>query len=99
MHRNELIHNMVDCLTKYGVDFEEGLFNSLLCIYSKIEKWWFVNFELSLSPEMLPEGQSSEDVISGSIITINLMRDILLGLEPEKGYYYDMFLKFKDKKE
>ena len=51
----------------------------------------FINFELAIDPDMLPEGADPEDVAPGSVLSMKLMHDIALGLEPEPGYYYKAF--------
>ncbi len=66
-----------------------------IILLTKIEKWWFVNFELSIDPDMLPEGANPDEVIPGPIWSLQLMLDISLGNEPEEGYYYTAFKQAK----
>jgi hypothetical protein len=54
-----------------------------------------VNFELSINPDMFPEGANPDEVILGPIWSLQLMLDIALGNEPEEGYYYKAFKQAK----
>ena len=71
-------------------------FQALLALLLKIEKWWFINFEAAINPEMFPKDSDPNDVIPGVILTFQLMLDIALGNEPEgEGYYYNVVNKLK----
>jgi len=92
-YRNELTHNMVEFLTLHNKEFDENILNDLIDLYSKIEKWWFKYFELSIQPEILPDGADPDEVIPGPMLTIRLMLEIALGAEPTEGFYYKEFMK------
>lgn len=90
-HRNELTHNLVQFVSEHDKNLEINLFESLLQLFSKMEKWWFVSFEAAINPDLLPEGSTLDDVVPGPIWSLQLMLDIALGNEPEEGYYYKNF--------
>lgn len=92
-YRNELTHNMIEFLTLHDREFDENILNDLIDLYNKIEKWWFKYFELSVQPEILPDGADPDEVIPGPMLTIRLMLEIALGAEPTKGFYYKEFIK------
>jgi hypothetical protein len=92
-YRNNLTHSMIEFLTFHDKEFDENILNDLIDLYSKIEKWWFKYFELSIQPEILPEGTDPDEVIPGPMLTIRLMLEIALGAEPTEGFYYNEFLK------
>lgn len=92
-YRNELTHNMIEFLTLHNKEFDENILNDLIDLYSKVEKWWFKFFELSVQPEILPEGADPEEVIPGPMLTIQLMLEITLGTEPTEGFYYKELMK------
>lgn len=94
-HRNEVAHEPMEFLASAKRNFDSSKFQDLITLLSKIEKWWFVNFELSIDPDMLPVGANSDEVISGPIWSLQLMLDIALGNEPEEGYYYKAFRQAK----
>ena len=94
-HRNEVVHEPLEFLTNSKRNFNSAKFQDLITLLTKIEKWWFINFELSIDPDMLPEGANSDEVIPGPIWSLQLMLDIAQGNEPEDGYYYKAFKQAK----
>lgn len=94
-HRNEVAHEPMEFLASAKRNFDSSKFQDLILLLVKIEKWWFVNFELSIDPDMLPEGANPDEVVSGPVWTLQLMLDIALGNEPEQGYYYKAFKQAK----
>ena len=92
-HRNEVTHEIISFISdaKKNLDIEK--FQELAALLSKIEKWWLVNFEMAIDPDMVPEDVNLDEVIPGPIWSLQLMLDIALGNEPEDGYYYNEFVK------
>jgi hypothetical protein len=94
-HRNEIAHEPLEFLSSSERNFDLEKFPELINLLKKIELWWFINFELAIDPDMLPEGTSPQDVIPGSVWSLQLLFDIALGNEPEEGYYYKSFKENK----
>ncbi len=94
-HRNEVAHEPMEFLANAKRNFDSSKFRDLITLLEKIEKWWFVNFELSIDPDILPEGANPDEVISGPIWSLQLMLDIALGNEPQEGFYYKAFKEAK----
>lgn len=92
-HRNEVTHELLSYVSDAKRNFEVEKFQELIALLSKIEKWWLVNFEMAINPEMVPEDVDPDEVIAGPIWSLQLMLDIALGNEPEEGYYYNEFTK------
>jgi hypothetical protein len=90
-HRNEIVHKLLEFLSDDKRDLDVGKFEDLVGLLSKIERWWLVNFELAIDPEMMPEDANVDDVIPGPILSLRLMLDVALGGEPEEGYYYNAY--------
>lgn len=90
-HRNELAHEPMSFLASSERNFDISKFQELIKLLSKIEQWWFINFEASIDPDMLPDGTDPESVIPGPVWSLQLMLDIALGNEPEEGFYYNAF--------
>lgn len=97
-HRNEVTHELLTFLSDAKRNFDVTRFESLVNLLAKIEKWWLINFELAIDPEMVPEDVNVDDVTPGPMWSLQLMLDIALGNEPKEGYYYDAF-KNASKKE
>jgi hypothetical protein len=90
-HRNEIAHEPMEFLANSERNFDASKFEDLIKLLTKIEKWWFINFELSIDPDILPEGANADEVIPGPIWSLQLMLDIALGNEPESGHYYKSY--------
>lgn len=94
-HRNDVAHQPMEFLATAHRNFDTSKFEDLVTLFTKIEKWWFINFELAIDPDMLPEGTNPDEVMFGPIWSLQLMLDIALGNEPEEGYYYKAFKQAK----
>jgi hypothetical protein len=92
-HRNEVTHELLSFLSDAKRNFEVERFEELIALLSKIEKWWLINFEMAINPDMVPDDVDPDEVIPGPIWSLQLMLDIALGNEPEEGYYYNEFIK------
>ncbi|HEY0563057.1 MAG TPA: hypothetical protein VGD04_07000 [Methylophilus sp.] len=94
-HRNEVAHNPMEFISIANRNFDTSKFEDLVTIFAKLEKWWFINFELAIDPDMLPDRANPDDVIYGPIWSLQMMLDIAQGNEPEEGYYYKAFKQLK----
>jgi hypothetical protein len=92
-HRNEVTHEIISFISdaKKNLDIEK--FQKLIALLSKIEKWWLLNFEMAINPDMVPSDINPDEVIPGPVWSLQLMLEIALGNEPEDGYYYNEFFK------
>jgi len=97
-HRNELAHEILEFITNANKNLDTTIFQTLIQLLSKIEKWWFVNFELAINPDIAEDDVNLDEVIPGPIWSLQLMLDIALGNEPEEGYYYKAFEENKPNK-
>ena len=93
IHRNELTHDPLPFLANHERDFDISKFQTLIALLAKIEKWWVVYFELTINPEILPDGADPDEIIPGPVWSLQLLLDIALGNEPEEGYYYNAFMQ------
>lgn len=94
-YRNEVVHGPIEYLASARRNFDSLKFQDLIMLLAKIEKWWFVNFELSVDPDTVPEEANPDEVVPSPIWSLQLMLDIALGSEPEQGYYYKAFKQAK----
>jgi len=92
-HRNEVVHELMDFLSNPKHNLNPNIFQSLVTLLAKIERWWLLNFEMEINPDIVPDSVNVEDVIPGPIWSLQLMLDIALGNEPEEGYYYNALKK------
>jgi hypothetical protein len=97
-HRNEVAHELLDFLSNAERNLDVAKFKDILNLLSRIEKWWFVNFEMAVNPD-IPEDVNVDEVTFGPMLSMQLMLDIALGNEPQEGYYYNAFKNLRTKKE
>ena len=91
--RNEVAHEMPKFLVgDSAVNFSRQ-FQLMVELLRKIEVWWIVNFEISISPEFCDAEVDENGIIPGPLMTLQIMLDIALG-DPEKASaYYDELRK------
>ncbi|MDZ7788121.1 MAG: hypothetical protein U5K73_08400 [Halofilum sp. (in: g-proteobacteria)] len=92
-HRNAVTHEIVRFVADADSNFEPDIFQRLVALLDKIEKWWFENFEMATNPALDPNSIDVDRVIPGPVWSLRLMLDIALGNEPEEGYYYEQYQK------
>lgn len=90
--RNTLVHEMLT-FTSSGVDFDIGdAFNEMVGLLRKIEIWWFENLEMAIDPEAYPEDLDIDEVITGSVWSLQMLIDVALGSEEDAKKYYEYFV-------
>ena len=95
--RNTLAHEMLSFASS-GVDFDVAeAFEEMVGLLRKIEIWWFENLEMAIDPDAYPEDLDLEQVIPGSVWSLQMLIDVALGPEEEARKYYDHFVANADK--
>lgn len=93
-YRNKLTHEMTDIISQ-GIDEEEyyKLFSNLIFFFEKIDKWWILNFELAIDSDIEMEHVNENSVLSGSVLMLKVMLDLVFSDEGESWKYYNDFVK------
>ncbi|MBT2764049.1 hypothetical protein [Paenibacillus sp. ISL-20] len=93
-YRNKLTHEMADIISQ-GINEEEyyKLFSDLINFFEKIDKWWILNFELAIDPDIEIEHVDENSVQSGPVLMLKVMLDIVFSDEEESWKYYNDFVK------
>lgn len=96
-HRNELAHDPFGFISdaEKKVNFENLL--NLINLLSKVEKWWFINFEYAIIPNVHKKELKLDEVITPSEWQLKLLFDIASGNEPEENFYFNHFIKNKSR--
>jgi len=98
--RNHLAHRLLFFLSKEGMPPNfEICFGEMVELLEKIEKWWIINIELPLNPDMSSSEADINGIIPGRVIVIQLMCDIALGSEKNSKFYYEEFKKLSKRME
>jgi|LDZT01.1.fsa_nt_gi hypothetical protein len=86
-----LVHEIVDYITKESSVNPIPLFSKMIDLLNKIEKWWIVNVEIDINPDLYDKEIDEEDITPGPLIMLRVLADIALGNEKESNFYYDNF--------
>jgi len=77
--RNSLAHELTSIVTG-NADFSHiETFDEVLELINKIEIWWIVNFEMAIDPDFDDKEIDEAGIVPGSIISIQMMLDVLSG--------------------
>lgn len=89
--RNELAHEIVNFITKGSTINPLSLFPKMINLLDKIEKWWILNVEIELNPNLNDKEIDEKGIVPGPIIMLRVLMDIALGNEKESSFYYNGF--------
>ena len=89
--RNELAHEIVNFITKGSTINPLPLFPKMINLLDKIEKWWILNVEIELNPNLNDKEIDEKGIVPGPIIMLRVLMDIALGNEEESRFYYNGF--------
>ena len=74
--RNEITHEMISTVTT-GTEKIVDLFALMYGLFCKIEKWWILEYEVPISGQFKPEEIVEDGVMSGNMILLDIIIDIL----------------------
>lgn len=89
--RNELAHEIVNFITKGSNINPLPLFPKMINLIDKIEKWWILNVEIELNPNLKDKEIDEKGIVPGPIIMLRVLMDIALGNEEESRFYHNGF--------
>ncbi len=91
--RNELAHELTSILFQgLPADLVERL-TEMISLLDKIERWWIVNVEIPINPDLKGLEINESQVIPGPIMGLRLLLDIALGSEEESKKHLEGFTK------
>jgi hypothetical protein len=93
--RNLLAHELTKMLMEgLPQDFAER-FNDMTSLLDKIERWWIINFEIPINPDLYEKIDKIdlEGIVPGPIASLKMMVDIALGSNETASYYIKEFKK------
>lgn len=76
--RNDIIHEFLKNLDEGFSDNDGMLFNKMLTIYAKIDKWWINEIEIPTSVEEVPADYDRDDVCGGQATVLSIINSIIL---------------------
>jgi hypothetical protein len=89
--RNELAHALTGMLF-HGLPTEVAQrLSEMISLLDKIERWWIINAEIPVNPDLADKEIDEEQIIPGPIMGMRLLLDIAIGSEEESKRYFDEF--------
>lgn len=93
LHRNRISHALHSNLLNEDLMNEfPALFDELRTLLRKIEVWWIVNVDMTLTDD-IPGDVVEADVLPGPVMMLDLMIGVALGTEEESGSYLKEYLR------
>lgn len=79
--RNTLAHQLHSLATGSLEIDTEPMFKALTALLRKIEVWWIVNLEIPANPDFDDQEIDRDGIVPGSIITLQIIQEVLTGNE------------------
>lgn len=97
--RNELAHEITRMLMDGLPNNFSERFEELVALLEKIEKWWIVNVEIPINPDLAERGGEidEQNIVPGPIICLHLMLKIALGSDEDAYSYIREFKRQMDR--
>ena len=92
--RNDITHEFLKNLIEGFSEEDIDLFNKIISIYTKIDKWWINEIEIPIAGEDVPSDYNRENVYGNQAIVQSAINDIVL---ENKGVEYKELLRKNDK--
>ena len=92
--RNDITHEFLKNLIEGFSEEDIDLFNKIISIYTKIDKWWINEIEIPIAGEDVPSDYNRENVFGNQAIVLSAINDIVL---ENKGVEYKELLRKNDK--
>ncbi len=88
--RNDITHEFLKNLIEGFSEEDIDLFNKIISIYTKIDKWWINEIEIPIAGEDVPSDYNRENVFGNQAIVLSAINDIVL---ENKGVEYKELLR------
>ena len=76
--RNDITHEFLKNLNDGFSDADRELFNKMVSIYTRIDKWWINEIEVPTSAENIGNGYDRETVCGGQAFVLSIINSIIL---------------------
>lgn len=86
--RNRLAHELSKVIDGTHIHQFEKLFPIILSLATKIERWWIINVELAIQPDLVQGELEEESVSSGTSMLLRTLEQVALGKEDEAWELY-----------
>ena len=90
--RNRIAHELRKILGGTLKHDFEGLFPKLVSLVAKIDRWWIVNVEIAIDPDLAGREFDEEEVTPGSLMLLQVLNQVALGKDEEAWALYHEFV-------
>jgi hypothetical protein len=91
--RNEIAHE-IHRISYKGIKEDVALlFNQIVDLLSKIEKWWIIYVDIATDPDLYDKDIDADGVIPGPVMGLRILIDVALGSDDESKRYIDYLNK------
>lgn len=88
--RNDIVHELLKNLGNGFSEYDNELFNKMVSIYTKMDRWWINEIEIPTSAEKIPNDYDRDDVYGGEQLILSIINSVIL---ENKGDEYKKILK------
>ena len=95
-YRNLLAHEITKMLMEGLPPDPPKRFNDMVSLLDKIERWWIVNFEIPLNPNLAGKDIDENGIIPGPIDSLRMVLDVALVSDDDTNHYINELKKPMD---
>lgn len=88
--RNNIVHELLENLGSGFSEYDNELFNKMVSIYAKMDRWWINEIEIPTSAEEIPNDYNRDDVYGGEQLILSIINSVIL---ENKGDEYKKILE------
>jgi len=91
--RNVLAHGLLKVISDGLPEEFPVRLTEMAMLLDKIERWWIVNVEIAIDPDLSGADIDERKIVPGPILALRLLLDIALGSEENSKFYLEEFRK------
>ena len=76
--RNDIVHKLLENLGNGFSEYDNELFNKMVSIYAKMDRWWINEIEIPTSDEEIPNDYDRDDVYGGEQFILSIINSVIL---------------------
>ena len=94
--RNDITHKLLKKLNEGFSEEDVRLFEDLMRIYNKLDRWWINEIEIPTSADDIPKDYDRNGVCGGQALILSIINEIIFGSEGDK--YKELLNEFMKNK-
>ena len=94
--RNDITHKLLKKLNEGFSEEDVRLFEDMMRIYNKLDRWWINEIEIPTSADDIPKDYDRNGVCGGQALILSIINEIIFGNEGDK--YKELLNEFMKNK-